>query len=91
MEDDWGCPDPSDFDWVSTEDSDQGYVKVEFAAPTPPSIPKGEAYTSNESSLSDYYRVAQLVLILPHIEGVDLNFDLGIQYKDSGSSNGARY
>jgi len=56
MEDDWGCPDPSDFDWLSTKDPDQGYVKMEFAAPTPPSIPEVEIYASNESSMSDYCR-----------------------------------
>ena len=54
-----GCPDPSNFDWVLTEDSDQDYVKVEFAAPTPPSIPEVEIYASNESSMSDYCRYAE--------------------------------
>ena len=85
------CPDPSDFDWISTRDPDQGYVKVKFAIPTPSSIPKVKTYSSNESCKSDYYRFTQLVLILPPMEGIDLYFDLGIEYKDSGLSDIARY
>jgi len=52
IEDGLNCKDPSDFDWISNEDSDQGYVEVEFAAPTPPSVPKVEAYASKESPMS---------------------------------------
>ena len=33
MEDAWSCRGPSDFDTISTEDPNQCYVKVEFAAP----------------------------------------------------------
>ena len=44
MEDGLNCQDPSNFDWISIEDPDQGYVKVEFTAPTPPSVPKVEGY-----------------------------------------------
>ena len=58
MEDGWSCLDPSWSDWISTEDPDQGYVKVEFAAPMPPTIPEVEAYASNESFMSDYCRFA---------------------------------
>jgi len=54
---------------------------VEFATPTPPSIPEVEAYASNESSMSDYCRFAQLVRSLPRMEGVDLDFDIGIEYE----------
>jgi len=36
MEDVWNCEDPPDSDWISYEDLDQGYAKVEFAAPMPP-------------------------------------------------------
>ena len=56
MEDVLNFQDPSDFDWISTEDPDQGYVKVEFVAPMPPNIAEAEAYASNESSMSDYCR-----------------------------------
>ena len=80
MEDGWSCPGPSNSDWISTEDPGQLYVKVEFAAPTPPSITKVKAYASNESSMSNYCRFAQVVLSLPHSEGVDLDFDLRIEY-----------
>jgi len=58
MEDVLNCQDLPDFDWISTEDSDLGYVKVEFVAPKPPSIPKVEAHASNESTMSDYCRFA---------------------------------
>jgi len=58
MADALNCQDPPNFDWISTKDPDQGYVKVEFAAPTPPSIPKVKAYTSDESPMRDYYRFA---------------------------------
>jgi len=41
--------------------------------------------------MSDYCRFAQVVLSLPPMEGVDLDFNLGIEHDDSGPSNGARY
>jgi len=62
MEDEWGFPYRVDFDWISTEDPDQCYTKVEFAAPTPPSIPEVETCASNESSISDYYGIAHYFL-----------------------------
>ena len=89
MEDGWSCPDPSDSNQISTEDPKQQNIKVEFPTPTPPSIPEIEAYAYNESSISDYCSFPQVVLSLPPIEGVDLDFDFGIKYKDSGPSNGA--
>jgi len=58
MMDVYNCQNPPDFDWISTEDPDQGYVIVEFATPTPPSMPKVKAYASNESTMSDYCRFA---------------------------------
>ena len=57
----------------------------------PPSIPNVETYASNESSRSDYCRFAQVVLSLPLMDGVDLDFDLGIEYDDNGSSDRALY
>jgi len=77
MEDGLDCQGPFDFNWISTEDSGQGYAKVEFSAPTPPS--KVEAYASNESPMSNYYRFMQMVLSFPPMEGVDLDFDIGIE------------
>ena len=91
MEDGLNCHEPSDFDWFSTEDPDQGYVKVEFATPTPPSIAKVGAHASNESLMCDYCTFVQVVLSLPHIEGVDLDFDLGTEHDDNGSSDEPRY
>ena len=34
----WSCPGPCDSDWISSKEPNQGYVKVEVATPTPPSI-----------------------------------------------------
>jgi len=65
IEDTLNCQDPPDFNWIFTENPDQGYVKVEFAAPMPPSILEVEAHASNESTMSDYCRFAQAVLSLP--------------------------
>jgi len=86
MEDVLNCQGPPDFDWISNEDPDEGYVKVEFVAPTPPSTPEIEAHASNESTMSDYYKFAQVVLSLPAMQGVDAGFDLGIEQGDSSQS-----
>ena len=77
----------SRFDWISIKDVDQWYVKVEFAPPTPPNIPKVEAFASNESAMSDCCRFAQTILSWPPIEGVDIDFHLGIEQDDSSRSN----
>jgi len=78
MEDVLNCQDSPEFDWISTKDLDQGYIKIEFTTPTPPSVPEVEAYASNESPMSDYYRFTEVVLAWRPIEGVDVDFDLGI-------------
>ena len=57
----------------------------------PSSIPEVETYASSESFMSYYCRFAQVVFSLPHMEGVDLDFDLGIEYDDSGPSDKAHY
>jgi len=54
------CQYPPNFDWISAEDPDQGYVKVDFAAPMPPNISKVEACASNGSAMSDYYRFCSI-------------------------------
>ena len=59
MEDFLNCQDPPDFDWFSIGDPNQRYVKVEFAALVPPSIPMVEAHASNEYAMSDYCRLAE--------------------------------
>ena len=48
MEDVLNCEDPPDSDWISYEDSDQRYVKVEFATLIPPNTPKVEVPVPNE-------------------------------------------
>jgi len=87
MEDILNCQDPPGFDWISTKDLDRGYAKVELAASMPPSIPKVDAHASNESTVRDYCRFAQVVLSLPPTEGFDADFDPGIEQGDSGQSD----
>ena len=41
--------------------------------------------------MSDYCRLAQVVLSLSYIDVVDLDFDLGIEHDDSDPSGGAHY
>jgi len=88
MEDDFDCQDPPAFDWISTEDPDEGCVKLESTTPMPPGIPKVEAYASNEYPISDYCRFTQAVLSLRPTEGVDLDFGIGIEHDDSAQSDG---
>jgi len=65
MEDVFNCEDPPYSNWISYEDPDQGYVKVEFAAPMPPNKHEVEAPVPNESFMSDYCRFAQMILFMP--------------------------
>jgi len=53
MEDVLHAEDPPDFEWISYEDPDQGYVKVEFSAPLSPNEPEIGAPISKDSSLSE--------------------------------------
>jgi len=41
--------------------------------------------------MSDYCRFTQVVLSLPPMEGVDLDYDLSIKHADSNPFDGARY
>jgi len=50
--------DPPDFEWISYEALDQGYIRVEFSAPISPSKPEVEAPVSNDYSISEYCRLA---------------------------------
>jgi len=90
MEDILNWEGPPNFDWVSTKDSDQRYVKVKFAAPVSPGIPKVQVHASNESTMSDYCRFARALLSLPPIEGSDAEFDLGVKQGDSSQFDGLR-
>ena len=76
------CEDPPDSEWISYEDPNQGYVKVEFAAPIPPNTPEVEVFVANESAMSYYCRLAQAVLFMPLIEGSNADFDLGVEQVD---------
>jgi len=88
MEDVSNCEDPPNSDWISYGDLDQGYVKVEFAAPIPPNKPEVEAPIFNESSMSDYCRFAQAILSMPSMEGFDADFDVGVERIDDSPSDG---
>jgi len=65
MEDVLYDEDPSNFEWISYEGPDQGYVRVEFSAPLPPNKPEVEATVFNDSSISAYCRFAQVVHSTP--------------------------
>jgi len=65
IEDVLNYEDPLDFDWISHENPNQMYVKVEFATPTPPNMPRVEAHISNESSMSEYCRFSKLFPLYP--------------------------
>ena len=77
LEDVLNCEYPLDFDWISHDDPDQRYVKVEFVVPTLPNMLKVEAYVSNECSMSDYYRFAQAILSLPPYGRIGYRFLFG--------------
>jgi len=88
MEDVWNCEDPPNSNWISYEDPDQGYVKVEFAAPMPPNKPEVEAPIFNESSTSNCYRFAQAILSMTPMEGFDADFGTGVERIDDSPSDG---
>ena len=58
MGDVWCCADPPMLDWVSTIGPNLDYAKVEFTAPTPPSVIEDGPSAFNEGSLSAYCRLA---------------------------------
>ena len=57
MEDVLYDEDPPDSEWISYEDPDQGYLRVDYA-PMPPSKLDVEAPISNDFLMSEYCRVA---------------------------------
>jgi len=61
-----------------------------FVAPIPPTITEDGPSAFNEGSLSSYCRFAQLLTLLPPIEGIDFEFDLGIEFS-SDQSKGAHF
>ena len=82
--------DPLGSDWISYEDLDQEYVKVEFSAPMPPNKPEEEAPISNDSSISEYCRFARVVHCMSQLDGFDVDFDLGVEQVDGSPSDGPR-
>jgi len=52
---------------------------VEFSASMPPNKPEVEAPISNDSSMSDSCRFAQVVHSMPPMEGFDADFDVGVE------------
>ena len=90
MEDVFNSDDPPNSEWISYENLDQRYVKVEFPVPTPPNIPKVEVPMPNESSISNYCRFTQAVPSVPPMEGFVGDFDLGVEQVDSDQPDRAR-
>ena len=82
MEDILNCEDPPNSDWISYEDSDQRYVKVEFATPMPPNKPKVEAPIPSEPPMSDYCRFTQIVLSMRTMKGFGVDFNVGVEQLD---------
>jgi len=56
----------------------------------PPNTPEVKVLVPNESSMSKYYRFAQVVLSMAPIEGFEEDFDLGVEQVDSDPPNKAR-
>ena len=79
MEDVLYDEDPPDSEWISYEDPDQGYVRVEFFAPMPPNKHEVEAPVSNDYSISEYYRFAQVVHSMAPLEGYNVDFYAGVE------------
>jgi len=63
---------------------------LEFPTPTLPSIPEVYAHACNKSTVTDYCRIAQVILSLPLLQGIDADFDLGIKQGGNGQSDGPR-
>jgi len=63
---------------------------VELSGPMPPNEPKVEASVSNDSSISEYCRFAQIVHSMPSFEGFDVDFDVGVEQVDVSPSDGLR-
>ena len=56
----------------------------------PPYKPKVEAPVSNDSSISEYCKFAQVVHSMPPLEGFDADFDVGVEQVDDSLSDGLR-
>jgi len=82
--------DPPNSEWISYEDPDQGYVRVEFSAPMPSNKPEVEAPISNDSSLSEYCSFARVCHYMPQLEGFDVDFHVGIKQVDGSPFDGPR-
>jgi len=87
MEDVLNDEDPLNSEWISYEDPDQGYVRVEFSAPMPPNKTKVEAPIFNDSSISEYCRFAQVIHSMPPLE---VSMSILIEQVDDSPFNGLR-
>ena len=63
---------------------------MEFSAPMPPNKPEVEIPVSNDFSMTEYCRFAQVVHSMPSLEGFDADFDVGVEQVDGNLSNGPR-
>ena len=81
---------PFVFECVTSEGLDLDYARVEFNAPMPPSVTRGEPYATNEVSMSNYCRFAQVGAVSVSVNDIKCDFDLGVEF-DSGPYDGAHY
>ena len=63
---------------------------MEFTTPMPSNKSKVEVPVSNESSMSNYCRFAQIVLSMPLVEGFDADFNVGVERDDDRPSDGPK-
>ena len=56
----------------------------------PFSIVEDETYATNEVSMSNYCRFAQVAQSVPRVDDIEYEFDLGVELR-SDMSNGAHY
>ena len=88
--DDWWHVDPFAFECVTSKGLCLHYARVEFSTPMPPCMIEDETYATNELSMSDYCRFAQVVQYMPQIDDIKHDFDLGVRLR-SGPPDGAHY
>ena len=82
--------DPFVFEYAISEGLGLDFARIEFNVSMPPSILNEETYATNEVSMSDYCRFAQVMQSMPAIDNMECDFDIGVKLT-SGPSDRARY
>ena len=63
---------------------------MEFNPPAPPSVPNDEPYATNEVSMSDYCKFEQVLQLMPYVDNIKCDCNLGIEL-GSAPSDKAHY